>query len=69
MATIKHLKRKKGEAYQISYTHPKSKRWVRKTIYCSLKDAEIIKKHKGDIKVESKVGEGTTFTIQIPLVI
>ena len=31
--------------------------------------AEIIKKHKGDIKVESKVGEGTTFTIQIPLVI
>lgn len=28
---------------------------------------EIIDNHKGKIKVESKVGEGTTFTIHIPL--
>lgn len=27
----------------------------------------IIKKHKGDIKVESTVGEGTTFIIEIPI--
>jgi len=27
---------------------------------------DIIQKHKGEIKVESKVGEGTTFTIQLP---
>ena len=27
----------------------------------------IIKKHKGTIEVESKVGEGTTFTIRIPV--
>ncbi len=29
---------------------------------------DIIKKHNGDIMVESKVGEGTTFTIRIPVV-
>ncbi len=28
--------------------------------------SEIIKKHKGEIKVESEVGIGTTFTVQIP---
>jgi signal transduction histidine kinase len=27
----------------------------------------IIKNHKGDIRVESKVGVGTTFTIELPL--
>ncbi|MDA8214842.1 MAG: ATP-binding protein [Nitrospiraceae bacterium] len=27
----------------------------------------IIKKHKGDIRVESKVGVGTTFTIELPV--
>jgi signal transduction histidine kinase/DNA-binding response OmpR family regulator len=27
----------------------------------------IIKKHNGDIKVRSKVGEGTTFTIELPV--
>ncbi len=27
----------------------------------------IIKKHNGDIKVKSKLGEGTTFTIELPL--
>ena len=26
----------------------------------------IIKNHKGDIRVESKVGVGTTFTIELP---
>ena len=30
--------------------------------------SEIIKKHKGEIKVESEVGQGTTFTIQIPII-
>jgi signal transduction histidine kinase len=28
----------------------------------------IIKNHKGDIRVESKVGVGTTFTIELPTV-
>ena len=28
---------------------------------------DIIKKHKGDINVISKVGKGTTFTIMIPI--
>ncbi|KAF0143897.1 MAG: two-component system NtrC family sensor kinase [Nitrospirae bacterium] len=28
----------------------------------------IIKKHNGDIKVDSKLGEGTTFTLRIPVV-
>lgn len=27
---------------------------------------EIIKKHGGEIKVDSKTGEGTTFTVKIP---
>ena len=29
---------------------------------------DIVKKHKGDIKVDSEVGKGTTFTIKIPIV-
>ena len=29
--------------------------------------ADIIKKHGGDIRVESEVGVGTTFTIRIPV--
>lgn len=28
---------------------------------------EIVKKHKGEIKVESEVGKGTTFTVRLPL--
>ena len=28
---------------------------------------EIVKKHGGDIRVHSKVGEGTTFTVMLPL--
>ena len=29
---------------------------------------DIVKKHGGDIKVESQVGKGTTFTVRIPIV-
>ena len=28
---------------------------------------EIVKKHGGDIRVSSKMGEGTTFTVMLPL--
>jgi signal transduction histidine kinase len=28
---------------------------------------EIVQSHKGSISVESKIGSGTTFTIQLPL--
>jgi signal transduction histidine kinase len=28
---------------------------------------EIVKKHGGEIKVHSKVGEGTTFTVMLPV--
>jgi len=30
--------------------------------------SEIVAKHKGNISVDSKVGEGTTFTVTIPIV-
>jgi signal transduction histidine kinase len=29
---------------------------------------DIVKKHNGEIKIESKVGKGTKFTINIPVV-
>ncbi len=29
---------------------------------------DIIKKHQGDIRVESEIGKGTTFTVRIPIV-
>ena len=29
---------------------------------------DIVKKHKGDIQVESEAGKGTTFTVRVPLV-
>lgn len=53
MATLKKIKRKRGEAYQIGFTHPKSKRWIRKTVFCSLKDAVKIKK-----KLEADIALG-----------
>jgi two-component system NtrC family sensor kinase len=28
---------------------------------------EIVKAHGGELKVETKEGEGTTFTIQLPI--
>ncbi|MBT4853104.1 MAG: tyrosine-type recombinase/integrase [Candidatus Marinimicrobia bacterium] len=43
MATLKKIKRSRGEAYQIGFSHPKSGRWIRKTIYCNLKEAKKIK--------------------------
>ena len=29
---------------------------------------DIVKKHNGEITVESEMGKGTTFTVQIPVV-
>ncbi|MDA8214957.1 MAG: ATP-binding protein, partial [Nitrospiraceae bacterium] len=29
---------------------------------------DIVKKHNGDIIVESEVGKGTTFTVKVPVV-
>jgi site-specific recombinase XerD len=54
MATLKKIKRKRGEAYQIGFTHPRSKRWIRKTVFCSFKDAVKIKK-----KLEADIALGT----------
>lgn len=44
MATITLLKRKKGEAYLIRFVHPKTKRYVRRVVYCTRREAEQIRK-------------------------
>ena len=42
MATIRKLKRKKGEAYQLDYADPTTGKRYRKTIYCDHKTAVAI---------------------------
>lgn len=50
MATLKKLKRKRGEAYQIFFVHPLTGKKVRKVVWCSKRDAEkIVKKIEADI--------------------
>lgn len=44
MATIKPVKRKGGEAYRISFSHPKTKKYVRRIVHCSRAEAEKIRK-------------------------
>ncbi len=50
MATFTKLKRKRGEAYLIRYVHPKTKKFVRKVVWCTKLEAEmIVKKIVSDI--------------------
>jgi len=50
MATFKKVQRKRGEAYKISFMHPKTKKKVRRIVWCTKKDAErIVKKIESDI--------------------
>ena len=42
MATIRKIKRKKGEAYQLNYADPSTGKRYRKTIYCDHKTAVAI---------------------------
>lgn len=51
MATIKEIKRKtKGIGYQINFTHPKTKKQVRKIVWCSKSEAvKILKQIEADI--------------------
>jgi len=44
MATIRKIKRAKGEAYQLDYTDPISNKRLRKTIYCDRRSATNILK-------------------------
>ena len=53
MATIKPLKRKRGEAYQLGYMDPYTGRRVRRTIWASRKEAELIRK-----KIEADIALG-----------
>ena len=59
MATLKPLERKRGEAYQLSYTDPATGKNRRPTLWCTRREAEIIKK-----KVEADIAMGK-FNIQI----
>ncbi len=50
MATFTKLKRKRGEAYLIRYVHPRTKKFVRKVVWCTRTEAEmIVKKIVSDI--------------------
>ncbi len=50
MATLKKLIRKRGEAYLISFIHPKTNKRIRKVVWCTKRDAEkIVKKIEADI--------------------
>lgn len=50
MATLTKLKRKRGEAYLIRYVHPITKKFIRKVVWCTKRDAEkIVKKIEADI--------------------
>lgn len=50
MATFTKLKRKRGEAYLIRYVHPRTKKFVRKVVWCTKTEAEmIVKKIMSDI--------------------
>ena len=53
MATITKVNRKKGEAYLICFAHPKTKKWVRRVVYCSRKEAERIRK-----KIDADIAMG-----------
>ena len=44
MATIRRVKRKRGEAYQICFAHPKTSKTIRKVVWVSRSEAEKIKK-------------------------
>jgi len=53
MATYTKVKRKTGEAYLIRYVHPKTKKFVRKVVWCTKTEAEMIVK-----KIESDIALG-----------
>ena len=44
MATITKVKRKRGEAYQICFTHPQTNKTIRRIVWVSRNEAEKIKK-------------------------
>jgi len=64
LATLTTLKRKKGEVYMIGFVHPKTKKYVRRIVRCSKKEAELIVKKievdiaLGQFNIESKNGSG-----------
>ena len=55
MATMKKMQRKGGKvSYKISFVHPKTKKWMTKTVRCSYKDALKI---KADIEKDIAFGK------------
>lgn len=53
MATVTPLKRKTGEAYLIRYIHPKTKKYIRKILWCTKNEAESWAK-----KIETDIALG-----------